>query len=111
MLFGERARQRSAIWFGGQDRKEESMALFYQELGPCKTGKIRLVMMDMWKAFRNSAARNAPQASILYDKFHVMRHLGEALDQVRKNEYARLRGHGRSTSRGRSTRCCPIAKT
>jgi hypothetical protein len=30
------------------------------------------------------------QARILFDKFHVLRHLGDALDQVRKSEYARV---------------------
>ena len=40
--------------------------------------------MDMWKAFRKSANLHAPQAAILFDKFHVLRHLGEALDKVRK---------------------------
>ena len=40
--------------------------------------------MDMWKAFEKSTRENAFHAAILYDKFHVMRHLGEALDKVRK---------------------------
>ena len=40
--------------------------------------------MDMWKPFRNSTQAHAPQAAILFDKFHVLRHLGEALDKVRK---------------------------
>ena len=39
-----------------------------------------------------ATAAHAPQAAILFDKFHVMRHLGEALDQVRKIEYGRLAG-------------------
>jgi transposase len=56
--------------------------------------------MDMWKAFRNSAARNAPQVSILFDKFHVMKHLGEALDEVRKSEYGRLKGQDRAYIKG-----------
>jgi len=43
--------------------------------------------MDMWKAFEKSTKKNIPQAAILYDKFHVIRHLGEALDYVRKSEY------------------------
>src|ERR1700690_18379 len=73
--------RRRAIWFGGADRKEESMDLFYRELGANKSSRIRLAVMDMWKAFRNSAARNAPQARILFDKFHVMAHLGKALDE------------------------------
>lgn len=88
------------IWFGGRDRSEESMNLFYLWLGPKKAKKIRLVVMDMWKAFEKSARKNIPQAAILYDKFHVMRHLGEALDTIRKKEYARLSGKDRSFIKG-----------
>jgi transposase len=88
------------IWFGGKDRSEKSMDEFYEHLGPKKTRHIRLALMDMWKPFENSTRRNIPQAAILYDKFHVMRHLGEALDQVRRNEYARLSGKDRHFIKG-----------
>jgi transposase len=54
----------------------------------------------MWKAFSNSTRRHVPQAAILFDKFHIMRHLGEALDQVRKSEYARLTGRERGFIKG-----------
>ena len=56
----------------------------------------------MWKAFRNSTLKpeHAPQAAILFDTFHVMRHLGEALDTVRKTEYARLTGTDRRFIKG-----------
>lgn len=88
------------IWFGGQDRKEESMDLFYADIGE-KAGKsIELAVMDMWKPFRKSTVKNAPQAAILYDKFHVMKHLGEALDNIRKQEYARLAGQDRKYIKG-----------
>jgi len=88
------------IWFGGQDRSEESMDEFYQCLGE-KAGKnIKLAVMDMWKAFEKATRKNVPQAAILYDKFHVMKHLGEALDQVRKQEYARLSGRNRKYIKG-----------
>ncbi|MBI4191752.1 MAG: transposase [Betaproteobacteria bacterium] len=40
----------------------------------------------MWKPFRNATLARAPQAAILFDKFHVFRHLNEALDKVRKSE-------------------------
>ena len=80
------------IWFGGDDRSEASMSQFYAWLGSRKSSRIRLAVMDMWKPFRLATHAHAPQAAILFDKFHVMRHLGEALDQVRKNEYARLQG-------------------
>ena len=50
------------IWFGGTDRSEASLDLFYAWLGPAKAAKIRLAVMDMWKAFRNSTLKegNAP---------------------------------------------------
>ena len=94
--------RRRPIWFGGKDRSEESMDQFYAGLGPKKCRKIRLAVMDMWKPFRNSTlkAGHAPQAGILYDKFHVLRHLGEALDQVRKSEYARVSAADRSFIKG-----------
>jgi len=80
------------IWFGGEDRSEASMGKFYDWLGKRKTAGVRLAVMDMWKPFRNATTAYAPQAAILFGKFHIMRHLGEALDKVRKAEYRRLSG-------------------
>jgi len=92
--------RRRPIWFGGADRSESSMDQFYQWLGAKKSARIQLAVMDMWKPFRKSTQRHAPQASILFDKFHIMRHLGDALDTVRKREYARLSGTGRRFIKG-----------
>ena len=50
--------------------------------------------------FRNVAKEKAPQAAILFDKFHIMRHLGEALDKVRKAKYARLGSKDRRFIKG-----------
>jgi transposase len=88
------------IWFGGEDRSEASMAQFYEGLGKKKSARIRLAVMDMWKPFRNATVTHAPHAAILFDKFHIMRHLGEALDKVRKSEYARLAGRDRRFIKG-----------
>lgn len=78
------------IWFGGTDRSDANMALFYDFLGPRRSQRIRLAVMDMWKPFQRVTAVHAPQAAILYDKFHVLRHLSVAMDKVRKTEYKRL---------------------
>jgi len=88
------------IWFGGTDRSEASMRQFYEWLGAKKRRRIRLAVMDMWKPFRNATNVHAPRAAVLFDKFHVLRHLGEALDQVRKSEYARLSGKQRRFIKG-----------
>jgi transposase len=90
------------IWFGGKDRSEASLDEFFAWLGPKKCRKVRLAVMDMWKAFRKSTLKegNAPQARIIYDKFHILKHLGEAMDKVRKQEYARLSGKDRRFIKG-----------
>jgi transposase len=92
--------RRRPIWFGGVDRSEESLDRFYAWLATKKTAGIQLAVMDMWRAFESSTVKHAPQAAILYDKFHVMRHLGKALDTVRKQEYQRLADKDRSFIKG-----------
>ena len=57
-------------------------------------------VMDMWKPFRNAAVSAATRAGILFDKFQVLRHLGEALDHVHKSEYARVQGKQRRFIKG-----------
>ena len=92
--------RRRPIWFGGKDRSEESMDEFFAFLGKKRSKKVRLAVMDMWKPFRKSTNKNVPGAAILFDKFHILRHLGEALDKVRKTEYGRLEGKKRKFIKG-----------
>ena len=93
----ERARP---IWFGGQGRREEDFDQFFAALGAKKTARLQLAVMDMWRPFRNSLERNAPHARIVFDKFHVLRHLSDALDEVRRSEYRRLAGQDRTFIKG-----------
>jgi transposase len=88
------------IWVGGQGRTEADFDLFFAALGPKKTARIELAAMDMWKPFRNALARNAPKARVVFDKFHIMRHLSDALDEVRRSEYRRLAGKDRAFIKG-----------
>ena len=92
--------QKRAIWFGGEGRSEADMDQFYAFLGKKNAKKIRLAVMDMWKPFRHSTQAHAPNAAILFDKFHILNHLGEALDKVRKEEYTRLTGDKRKFIKG-----------
>ncbi len=99
IIVSDLVRQRP-IWFGGTDRSEASMNLFFEWLGGKRSCKIRLVVMDMWKPFRNACASHVHGAAVLYDKFHALRHLGEAMDKVRRSEYARLKGEDRKFIKG-----------
>ena len=88
------------IWVGGEGRKEVDLDRFFTELGKKRCQRIQLAVMDMWRPFRRSVNNTIPQARIVYDKFHVMRHLGDALDEVRRAEYRRLSGKDRSFIKG-----------
>jgi len=88
------------IWVGGQGRTEADLDRFFAALGAQKATRIELAAMDMWKPFRNSLTKNAPKARIVFDKFHIMRHLADALDEVRRSEYRRLAGKDRAFIKG-----------
>jgi transposase len=88
------------IWFGGAGRKEEDLAQFFQAFGEERSADIRVAVMDMWRPFRQATAKHAAQAEIVFDKFHIMRHLGTALDEVRRAEYARVSGDKRRFIKG-----------
>ncbi len=46
--------------------------------------------MDMWKPFRNATQTHAPQAAILFDKFHVCATWARPWTRCASSEYARL---------------------
>lgn len=92
--------QERPIWVGGEGRKEADLDLFFEDLGRKRARRIELVVMDMWKPFHNSVRRNVPQARIIFDKFHILRHLSDAMDKVRRREYSRVAGKARSYIKG-----------
>lgn len=89
-LVGSDLERGRPIGIGGQGRTEADLDRFFLDLGPTKTARIRRAVMDRWKTFRNSVQAYAPQAQILFHKFHILRHLADAMDQVRRAEYKRV---------------------
>lgn len=53
--------------------------------------RVRAVAMDMHEPFRQAARMSLPQAKVVVDKFHLIRHVNEAVDKVR----SRLQGGSR----------------
>jgi transposase len=58
--------------------------------------------MDMWTAFQNSTLRHVPDAAgkIVFDNFHVAKHMNKAVDEVRRTEHAALQALGDTTLKG-----------
>jgi len=81
--------RRVVVWVG-EDRTEETLAQFFHELGRRRSRTINVVCMDMWRAYLNAVRQHAPQAQVLFDRFHLVQHLNRALDEVRRSEMRRL---------------------
>ncbi len=74
----------------GKGRKEKNLNKFWRWFGPQRTKLIKVGVMDMWKGFFNSFKAHCPGIVILYDKFHVITHLLDALNKVRRQELGRI---------------------
>jgi transposase len=77
------------LWFG-QERKKETLDDFFRsQLVSRQRKRIAAVCVDMWEPFRLSIEQWAPQCKIVYDKFHIMQHANDAIDEVRRAEFFR----------------------
>jgi transposase len=72
-----------------EGRRERDLKRFWRWFGKQRACRITHAALDMWKPFRNSFKTHCPNVQIIYDKFHVIRHLLEALNKVRKAELRR----------------------
>ena len=73
-----------------KDRDEIAVDTLWQGLSEEQRKNVKSVCMDFWKAYISGVCRHAPQADIVYDRFHVTKHLNEAVDKVRKKEHREL---------------------
>ena len=82
---------RRLLWVGPK-RTKATLRRGLQALGPPVVAGLRFVCSDMWKPYLTVVAEMASQALHVVDRFHVVMNLNKALDQVRREESARLRG-------------------
>ena len=87
---------RDRVLWVGDDRKKETLAAFYSELGEEGCARLESIAMDMWAPYIASTREHVPDADrkIVFDKFHIAQHLGRAVDQVRVAENRELVSEG-----------------
>jgi transposase len=78
------------------DRSAETLASYFESLSIDERLAIEAIAMDMWDPYRRTVRDYVPDGDmkIVFDKFHVMRHVIEAMDQVRRREQRALRKRG-----------------
>ena len=72
----------------------------WQTLTPEQKQAVEAVAVDMWEPFIRTIQQQVPEADIVHDKFHVSQYLGEAGDQVRRQEHKELMAQGDETLKG-----------
>ena len=83
----------SRVLYLAEDRKQESLDGFWATLTPEQQDGIEAIAMDMWEPYIQSTRAHLAEADskIVFDKFHVAKHLHEAVDQVRRREHRTLK--------------------
>lgn len=93
---------KGTVEYVGEDRKTSSLDAFFVKLTAEQRGSIEAVAMDMWEPYQTSVHAHVPDAAkkIVFDRFHMMQHMGRAVDTVRKWEHRKLRAKGDDTLAG-----------
>lgn len=93
---------RSRVLHVADDRKAESLVPYFQSLTEKERDGIEAIAMDMWEPYRKTVRAQVPDADekIVFDKFHVLKHVSDAVDMVRKAESRSLASEGDNTLKG-----------
>ena len=94
--------KRATVEHIADDRTQASFASYFEPLTPAQKATIEAVAMDMWPAYIQATLAHVPGAAekIVFDRYHIMAHMGKAVDTVRKQEHRTLHAAGDETLTG-----------
>ena len=83
--------ERRVLLWVGDDRTEEAVRPFFtEEMGKRRCRTLRVVCMDMWAPYAKLVRDHAVNAQILFDRFHIVKHLSDAVDAARRQLWRQL---------------------
>jgi transposase len=87
---------RNRVLYVAEDREQRSLDGFWPTLTEQQRDSIEAVAMDMWDPYVASVREHVAESEnkIVFDKFHIAQHLGEAVDRVRRREHKQLKAEG-----------------
>lgn len=93
---------RNRVLYVAEDREQKSLDGFWPTLTQKQREGIRAVAMDMWDPYVESVRDHLAQADkrIVFDKYHVAKHLGDAVDRVRRREHKERKAEGDERLKG-----------
>lgn len=90
------------VRYVADERKKASLVEFYQRFEASELRAVVSIAMDMWEPYISATQEYIPDADdkIAFDKFHVAKHLGDAVDKVRRQEHKQRSSEGDDTLKG-----------
>ena len=81
------------LWIG-ENRTVKTLLGFFHWFGEERSHALKFVCSDMWKPYLKVIAKKASTALNILDRFHIMAHIGKAIDEVRAQETRALKEKG-----------------
>jgi len=92
---------RSRVLWVGLGKGRETIDRFFNEaLSSGQKSRIRWASCDMSRAYTEAIKHHCPNATLVIDRFHVVKALNEAVDEVRKEQWRALDTGGRKAIKG-----------
>jgi transposase len=88
------------LWVGRGKGRKTIDKFFDNELSDYQKSRIRWASCDMSLAYTEAIKHHCPNASLVIDRFHVVKALNEAVDEVRKEQWRELDPDGRKAIKG-----------
>ena len=91
--------ERASVEYIGEERRESGFCTYFAALSLREREAVQAISLDIWPAYINACRHDVPGADLkmVFDRFHIMRHVLEAVDTVRKREHRALLSEGHST--------------
>ena len=80
----------SRLLWSGEGRSKATLRRFFEEHANYLKQTVKGVCCDMWQPYIDMIRDHLPEATLVFDKFHVIQHLNKAVDQVRRDEAREL---------------------
>ena len=83
-------KEKRLLWTG-EGRDKATIQRFFSEVGKELTPTATAICCDMWQPYIDTLTQYFPKAVLVFDKFHLISHLNQAVDEVRREEARELK--------------------
>jgi len=88
------------LWVGEGKGRETIDRFFNEALSAGQRSRITWASCDMSRAYTESIKAHCPNAKLVIDRFHIVKALNEAVDEVRKEQWRELGPEQRASIKG-----------